>query len=112
MCLYNQALADVRSTGAGIKCLYCSNGRQANKSNNVTMLRSFYVYRGEFLALSSLSLTLRGVDAGDAVFVGPDPVAPSSLFPMFCIAFHTLNFLRSKYASRNLIPEKINKNKD
>ena len=22
-CLYNQALADVRSTGAGIKCLYC-----------------------------------------------------------------------------------------
>ena len=24
--LYNQALADVRSTGAGIKCLYCSSG--------------------------------------------------------------------------------------
>ena len=24
MCLYNQVLADVRSTGAGIKCLYCS----------------------------------------------------------------------------------------
>ena len=23
-CLYNQALADVRSTGAGIKCLYCT----------------------------------------------------------------------------------------
>ena len=23
--LYNQALADVRSTGAGIKCLYCIN---------------------------------------------------------------------------------------
>ena len=23
MCLNNQALADVRSTGAGIKCLYC-----------------------------------------------------------------------------------------
>ena len=22
-CVYNQALADVRSTGAGIKCLYC-----------------------------------------------------------------------------------------
>ena len=22
-CLYNQALADIRSTGAGIKCLYC-----------------------------------------------------------------------------------------
>ena len=24
-CLYNQALADVRSTGAGIQCLYCSH---------------------------------------------------------------------------------------
>ena len=24
MCLYNQALADTRSTGAGIGCLYCS----------------------------------------------------------------------------------------
>ena len=24
-CLYNQALADVRSTGAGIECLYCSS---------------------------------------------------------------------------------------
>ena len=24
MSLYNQALADVRSTGAGIKCLYCT----------------------------------------------------------------------------------------
>ena len=23
-CLYNQAFADVRSTGAGIKCLYCT----------------------------------------------------------------------------------------
>ena len=23
MCLYNQTLADIRSTGAGIKCLYC-----------------------------------------------------------------------------------------
>ena len=23
-CLYNQALADVRSTGAGIRCVYCT----------------------------------------------------------------------------------------
>ena len=25
-CLYNQALAEVRWTGAGIKCLYCTQG--------------------------------------------------------------------------------------
>ena len=24
-CLYNQAMADIRSTGAGIKCLYCTS---------------------------------------------------------------------------------------
>ena len=28
-CLCNQTLADVRSTGAGIKCLYCSFDLQA-----------------------------------------------------------------------------------
>ena len=24
MCLFNQALADIQSTGAGVKCLYCT----------------------------------------------------------------------------------------
>ena len=28
-CLNNQALADVRSTGAGIKCLYCTRSLDA-----------------------------------------------------------------------------------
>ena len=30
LCLYNQAPADVRLTGAGIKCLYCSSTRVKN----------------------------------------------------------------------------------
>ena len=28
-CLYNQAMTDIRSTGAGIKCLYCRNYQHA-----------------------------------------------------------------------------------
>ena len=32
-CLYNQALADDRSTGAGLKCLYCRDIGEANMIN-------------------------------------------------------------------------------
>ena len=35
MSLYNQALADVRSTGAGIKCLYCSCDKRLSTVNGL-----------------------------------------------------------------------------
>ena len=39
--LYNQALADVRSTGAGIKCLYCMTLQKLLVSTQATLYLLF-----------------------------------------------------------------------
>ena len=50
MCLYNQALADVRSTGGGITCLYC----MFQYTRNLVSC-SLFILIQEFLIISGIS---------------------------------------------------------
>ena len=51
--LYNQTLADVRETGAGITCLYCTIQEISLISTNSWRVGQCYVHKGVYMDDSS-----------------------------------------------------------